>query len=55
MLLQLDISALMGYTGALFSETFGGSRGMIYASFILALWAAIPLWFSLRKFSAKDL
>ena len=55
MLLKLDISALMGYTGALFNEVFGGNMGMIYAVVILMLWAALPLWVSLRKFSAKDL
>src|SRR6478735_4754784 len=55
MLLKLDISALMGYTGALFNEVFGGNLGMIYALVILMLWAALPLWVSLRKFSAKDL
>jgi Cu-processing system permease protein len=55
MLLKLDISALMGYTGALFNEVFGGNLGMIYALVILVLWATIPLWISLRKFSGKDL
>ena len=55
MLLKLDISALMGYTGALFNEIFGGNAGMIYALLILALWAVLPLWISLRKFAAKDL
>jgi Cu-processing system permease protein len=55
MLLKLDISALMGYTGAVFNEVFGGSIGMIYALIILSLWALLPLWISLRKFSAKDL
>jgi Cu-processing system permease protein len=55
MLLKLDISALMGYTGALFNEVFGGNLGMIYALVILVLWATLPLWISLRKFSAKDL
>jgi Cu-processing system permease protein len=55
MLLKLDISALMGYTGAVFNEVFGGSIGTIYALIILSLWAFLPLWISLRKFSAKDL
>lgn len=54
-LLKLDISALMGYTGAVFQQVFGGSLGMFYAVSILAFWIVIPLWLSLRKFSRKDL
>lgn len=55
MLLKLDISALMGYTGAVFQDVFGGNSGMIYALLILGVWAIVPLWLSLRKFSRKDL
>ncbi len=55
MLLKLDISALMGYSGALFQQFFGGNLGMIYSSFVLILWAVIPVWLSSRKFKSKDL
>jgi Cu-processing system permease protein len=54
-LLQLDISALMGATSALFQDFFGSSQGMIIALLILLLWIAAPLWFSLRRFAKKDL
>lgn len=54
-LLKLDISALMGYTGALFQSFFGANWGMIYSVFILFLWAVIPAWISSRKFNRKDL
>ncbi|MGZ5245554.1 MAG: ABC transporter permease subunit [Flavitalea sp.] len=55
MLLKLDISALMGYSGALFQSFFGGNGGMIYSAIVLALWAVIPFWLSVRKFKTKDL
>lgn len=55
MLLQLDISALMGYTGAFYKQFFGSSFGVIFSSGILFLWVAIPCFMALRIFSKKDL
>jgi Cu-processing system permease protein len=55
MLLQLDISALMGYTGAFYKAFFGSSLGIIFSSGILFLWVAIPCLLALRIFSKKDL
>lgn len=55
MLLQLDISALMGYTGAFYKEFFGSSFGTIFSSGVLFLWVTIPFLISLRIFSKKDL
>jgi Cu-processing system permease protein len=54
-LLQLDISAIMGYTGAVFKEFVGTTLGMFYAAGVILLWAVMPLWFAVRKFSTKDL
>jgi Cu-processing system permease protein len=54
-LLQMDISALMGYTGAIFRDVFGTFSGVIIAFLILLLWAIIPLFISVRKFNKKDL
>ena len=54
-LLQVDISAMMGYTGAIFRNFFGTSGGMALTAVILMLWSALPLWFSLRYFTRKDL
>lgn len=54
-LLRLDISALMGYTGAVFKYFFGTSTGFFIALTALALWILIPLYFSLRIFRKKDL
>jgi Cu-processing system permease protein len=55
MLLQLDISALMGYTGAFYKNFFGSNMGVLFSSTILSLWVAVPLLLSLRIFRKKDL
>lgn len=54
-LLQMDISALMGYTGAVFREFFGTGMGISLSFAGLFIWIIIPLMFSLRKFKVKDL
>ncbi|MEQ8303820.1 MAG: ABC transporter permease subunit [Cyclobacteriaceae bacterium] len=54
-LLKLDISALMGYTGAFYKEFFGSSFGIIYSFLLLLVWAVVPLILSLRKFLKKDI
>lgn len=54
-LLQLDLSAMMGYTGAIFREFFGTGLGMAITLLVMVLWSAIPLWLSLRYFKKKDL
>lgn len=54
-LLHLDVSAMMGYTGAIFKDFFGTSFGVFVAFFILFLWVIIPFWISLLKFNRKDL
>jgi Cu-processing system permease protein len=55
MLLQLDISALMGYTGAFYKEFFGSPFGILFSTFVLFLWVIVPFLISLRIFSKKDL
>jgi Cu-processing system permease protein len=55
MILELDISALMGYTGAFYKDFFGSSIGFIFSASILMIWVALPLWIALRIFSKKDL
>lgn len=54
-LLQVDISAMMGYTGAIFRNFFGTGGGMAITAAILLLWIVLPLWFSTRYFKRKDL
>ncbi|QOI95960.1 MAG: ABC transporter permease subunit [Flammeovirgaceae bacterium] len=55
MLLQLDISALMGYTGAFYKEFFGSNLGLIFSSLVLLVWIVVPVWGALRIFIRKDL
>lgn len=55
LLLQLDISALMGYTGAFYKAFFGSSTGILFSSSILFVWMLLPLSLSLRIFDRKDL
>jgi len=54
-LLQLDISALMGYTGALYQQFFGGGAGIVFSLLMQLLWIVIPLLFALKIFKKKDL
>lgn len=54
-LLQMDISALMGYTGAVFREFFGNYTGIILSVIGLMVWIIVPLLLSLKKFGGKDL
>jgi Cu-processing system permease protein len=54
-LLHLDVSAMMGYTGAIFKDFFGTKLGIFIAFTILFLWIIIPFWISLIKFNKKDL
>ena len=52
-LLKLDISALLGYTGAIFQKFFGTALGMALSTSVLSLWiigpAALLVWQSKRK------
>lgn len=54
-LLQVDISAMMGYTGAIFREFFGTHTGMGVTIMVLLLWTIFPIWFAIRYFNTKDL
>lgn len=53
-MLEFDISALMGYTGAVFNRFFGSNLGILVSGGMLALWLAIPSWIGLRVFNKKD-
>lgn len=54
-LLKMDVSALMGYTGAVFKDFFGTQTGMSLSFLVLLGWAILPMWLSIRKFKHKDL
>jgi Cu-processing system permease protein len=54
-LLHMDASALMGYTGAVFKDFFGTITGSVFSFGVLTLWVIIPTWLSVRAFKRKDL
>ncbi len=54
-LLQVDVSALMGYTGAIFKQIFGTTFGLIVSFGLMMLWIIAPFLISLKKFKNKDL
>lgn len=54
LLLQFDLSALMGYTGAVFQQFFSGARGTAIAASALAFWIVAPVLFGLRMFERRD-
>lgn len=54
-MLRMDISALMGYTGALYKDFFGSGSGILFTVGIMMLWVVLPLWLAVRKFKRKDL
>lgn len=55
LMLQMDISALMGYTGATYKEFFGSNLGLVYTLGIMMLWMIVPVLLSIRSFNKKDL
>ncbi len=54
LMLNFDVSALMGYTGVVFREFFGGTAGIAVAMGALSLWLAVPILAGLRVFVRKD-
>lgn len=53
-LLKLDISVLLGYTGAVFKDFFGTVMGMASSMGVLTLWVLIPVLNIIRKSNKKD-
>ena len=53
-LLKLDISALLGYTGAVFKQFFGTNLGLIASLVALSLWTLIPILRIIFKSKKKD-
>ncbi len=53
-LLKLDISALLGYTGAVFKQFFGNPVGSATSFGILLLWVLLPVWRIVRVVRKKD-
>ncbi len=54
LVLRFDVSALMGYTGAVMQRILGSPLGMAAALGGLAAWSIIPGLFALRAFRRRD-
>lgn len=53
-LLKLDISALLGYTGAVFKQFFGTNLGLIVSFIMLTIWVVLPVLRIVFKSKRKD-
>ena len=53
-LLKLDISALLGYTGAVFKKFFGTNFGLIISFTMLIVWVVLPVLRIVFKAKKKD-
>lgn len=53
-MLRLDISALMGYTGAVFRKFLGTTSGIMIAYGALLLWVVVPVTLFVRLAGKKD-
>ncbi|MBT8234034.1 MAG: ABC transporter permease [Saprospiraceae bacterium] len=53
-ILKLEISAMMGYTGAVLQKFLGSLNGTILITVMLTLWTVIPFALMLRKANKKD-
>lgn len=54
-LLKLDISAMMGYTGALYQDFFGNWKGILFSSSVMMVWVVLPLYLSIKIFNKKNI
>lgn len=53
-ILKLDISALLGYTGAVFNKYFGTGLGMLISNGVMLVWVILPVATILRLAKRKD-
>ena len=53
-LLKLDISALMGYTGAIFKKFFGSNTGVWISLLTLCAWVGLIISLIIHKIKRKD-
>ncbi len=52
--IQLDLSAMMGYSGALFQKYLGGFFGISIGVIALSIWVILPSFFGYIFFQEKD-
>ena len=54
LLIHFNISAMLGYTGAVFKQFFGSELGTIISVSALLTWIIIPYLYGARLFAKKD-
>ncbi|WP_017730952.1 ABC transporter permease [Nafulsella turpanensis] len=54
MMLKLDVSALFGFSGAVFNKFLGQSTGILLSIGCALLWVVAPLGFLFRSLAKKD-
>lgn len=54
LMLKLDVSALFGFTGAVFNKFFGNTWGILLSVGCALLWVVAPLTFLFRAVAKKD-
>ena len=54
LLLQFDVAALLGYTGAVLQKFFGRTTGIAVTSLAIVVWVVAPLFAGIRAFQKKD-
>lgn len=54
-LLSTDLSAMMGYSGAVFQKMLGSTAGLLVGGACLLSWILLPFWAGLGSFKKRDL
>ena len=54
-LLKMDVSAMMGYTGAVFKQFFEGNYGYFFIACVMLFWICSPVALAVKYFNKKDL
>ncbi|MBL7929235.1 MAG: ABC transporter permease subunit [Bacteroidia bacterium] len=55
LLLKMDVAALMGMTGAVYSQLLGSVNGMLIAGLVSIIWILWPFALAMRIFKRKDI
>ena len=53
-ILKMDISALLGYTGAVFNKFFGTNTGTLLSLLMLTIWTILPIMGFMHYVKRKD-
>lgn len=54
-IMKMEAAALMGYTGAVFQDFLGTTKGLVISLAVIILWIVVPLGVVIRIFKHKDL